>query len=138
MLRELSSFRVDGRDHMLRVLAVDDDPQILQLLSLTLGLDGFDVATANNGGEALESIAEEIPDVVLLDIMMPVLDGWQVCERLKADEATRDLPVVFLSARSQHADRARGMELGARAFMTKPFDPTELHMLLEGIALGAA
>lgn len=123
---------------MMRVLAVDDDPQILHLLVLTLGLDGFDVVTATNGIEALASIAEDQPDVVLLDIMMPNLDGWQVCERLKADEATRDLPVVFLSARSQVADHARGMALGAAAFMTKPFDPTELYDLLEDLATSAA
>ena len=123
---------------MMRVLAVDDDPQILQLLQLTLGLDGFDVSTASNGGEALECIAEDAPDVVLLDVMMPGVDGWEVCERLKADAATRDLPVVFLSARSQLADRTRGMELGATAFMTKPFDPTELHNLLQDIAANAA
>ena len=122
----------------MRVLAVDDDPQILQLLQLTLGLDGFDVATASNGGEALASIAADVPDVVLLDVMMPGMDGWQVCERIKADASTRDLPVVFLSARSQLTDRARGLELGAAAFMTKPFDPTELYDLIDGLTAGAA
>ena len=118
---------------MTRVLAVDDDPQILHLLRLTLTLDGFDVDTASDGDEALLRLAECTPDVVLLDVMMPVRDGWDVCAAIKADATLCHVPVVFLSARCQAADVERGRALGASAFLTKPFDPSELAEILSGV-----
>ena len=119
---------------MVRVLAVDDDPTILRLLQVNLEMDGHEVHLAENGLRALEQVRDVAPEVVLLDIMMPDLDGWQVCERLRADEAYRDLPIVFLSARAQEADLARGREVGADAYITKPFDPEALIETVERLA----
>ena len=119
---------------VVRVLAVDDDPTILRLLEVNLEMDGHEVHTAADGQEALDRVAEIAPDVVLLDVMMPHLDGWQVCERLRADERFADLPVVFLSARAQETDLARGDAVGADAYVTKPFDPLALVELIERLA----
>jgi DNA-binding response OmpR family regulator len=119
---------------VVRVLAVDDDPTILRLLQVNLEMDGHEVFTAEDGEMALVRAREVAPQVVLLDVMMPNLDGWQVCERLRADEATADLPVVFLSARAQESDLARGHAVGADAYVTKPFDPLELVELVERLA----
>ena len=119
---------------MVRVLAVDDDPTILRLLQVNLEMEGHEVHTAENGRDALERIREVEPEVVLLDVMMPHLDGWQVCEQLREDHAFDELPVVFLSARAQQADLARGRHVGADAYITKPFDPLELVELIERLA----
>ncbi len=81
---------------------------------------------AANGQEALDKARASLPDVILLDVMMPGLDGWEVCRRLKEDEATRDVPVIFLSARAQEEDRRRGLALGVFDYVIKPFDPDHL------------
>jgi CheY-like chemotaxis protein len=109
-----------------RVLACDDDPVILRLLQVNLELEGYDVLLAHNGEEAVEVATAEHPDLVLLDVMMPRLDGYQAVQRLKQNPATRDIPVIFLSARAQLADIERGKASGANAYMTKPFDPDDL------------
>jgi len=109
-----------------RILVADDDPVILRLLEVNFTLEGFEVELAGRGEEALDKAQEGGFDLILLDVMMPGLDGWQVCERLKADPLTADIPVVFLSARTQEQDRARGFGLGVAAYVTKPFDPDEL------------
>ena len=109
-----------------RVLVVDDDASIRQLLELTFSVEGFEVTTARDGREGLHSALDDPPDVVVLDVMMPELDGWTVAERLKADPRTADVPVVFLSARTQDSDLRRGRELGAAAYVTKPFDTFDL------------
>ncbi len=119
---------------MVRVLAVDDDPTILRLLQVNLEMEGHEVHTADNGRDALERLPEVEPEVVLLDVMMPHLDGWQVCEQLRTDAAFDALPVVFLSARAQEADLSRGRAVGADAYVTKPFDPLELVELIERLA----
>lgn len=111
---------------MAKILAVDDDPVILRLLEVNLGMEGHDVDTAGDGEEALERLAAFKPDLVLLDIMMPKKDGWEVCQEIKADPVFSDVPVVFLSARARGADIDRGTELGAAAYVTKPFDPVDL------------
>jgi DNA-binding response OmpR family regulator len=116
---------------VVRVLAVDDDPTILRLLEVNLEMDGHEVHTATDGQDALDRVGEVLPDVVILDVMMPNLDGWQVCERLRADERFADLPVVFLSARAQESDLTRGDNAGADAYVTKPFDPLALVELVE-------
>jgi DNA-binding response OmpR family regulator len=113
-----------------RVLVVDDDPIILELLVLNLELEGHDVVTASDGRQALDRAQDADPDLVLLDIMMPEIDGFEVCERLRADPATASLPVVFLSARAHEADLVRGTKVGADAYVTKPFDPMELMELI--------
>ncbi len=109
-----------------RILVADDDPVILRLVEVNLGLEGFEVETASGGELALRKAEDVAPDLIVLDVMMPGLDGWEVCRRLKADEDTADIPVIFLSARSQEDDRRHGMELGVVAYVTKPFDPTKL------------
>ena len=110
-----------------RVLVVDDDRVIQQLLEVNLELEGYEVvATASDGKEALEKIRELRPDLVILDIMMPKMDGLEVCRRLRADPQLAAIPVVLLSARAQDMDIREGLELGASAYLTKPFDPVEL------------
>jgi CheY-like chemotaxis protein len=110
-----------------RVLVVDDDRVIQQLLEVNLELEGYEVvATASDGREALDKIAELGPDLVILDIMMPKMDGLEVCRHLKADPKLARIPVVLLSARAQDLDVREGMDIGADAYLTKPFDPVEL------------
>ena len=108
------------------MLIVDDDAVILRLLEVNFRLEGYDVESASRGEAALERAAANTPDIIVLDVMMPGLDGWQVCERLRAAPALADTPVVFLSARAQDDDRARGHALGVVDYVTKPFDPSEL------------
>ncbi len=114
-----------------RILVADDDPVILRLIQVNLELEGYQVLTANNGEEALEQATAEKPDLVILDIMMPRLDGYQTCERLKAEDMTKDIPVVFLSAKAQQADIEKGKSYGVEEYLTKPFDPTELLEVVE-------
>ena len=109
-----------------RVLLVDDDPVIVRLLQVNFRLEGFEVQTASRGDEALATAREWGPDVVVLDVMMPGVDGWEVCERMTQDPDIRDVPVVFLSARAQDEDRERGYALGVVEYVTKPFDPAAL------------
>ena len=114
-----------------KVLAVDDDPVIQRLLQVNLEMEGYEVELAGDGEEALAKVREFGPAIVLLDIMMPKLDGWQVCAAMKEDPALANIPVVFLSARAQDADVQRGTDLGAAAYITKPFDPIDLLELVE-------
>jgi len=110
-----------------RVLVVDDDRVIQQLLEVNLQLEGYDVvATASDGAEALEKITELKPDLVILDIMMPKMDGLEVCRRLRENADTAKIPVILLSARAQDLDIREGLDIGASAYLTKPFDPVEL------------
>jgi DNA-binding response OmpR family regulator len=119
---------------VVRILAVDDDPTILRLLQVNLEMEGHEVLTAGDGHEALARLREAAPEVVLLDVMMPGLDGWQVCEQVRADASIANTPIVFLSARAQESDLARGVEVGADAYVTKPFDPLALVELVERLA----
>lgn len=105
------------------VLVVDDDPHIRQLLTFALQKAGLDVREAEDGEEALASIAATVPDLVVLDINMPRMDGIEVCRRIRAQG---DLPVLFLSSRDDEIDRILGMELGADDYVTKPFSPREV------------
>ncbi|MGH9149563.1 MAG: response regulator transcription factor [Acidimicrobiales bacterium] len=108
------------------VLVVDDDPVIVRLLQLNFELEGYTVLTARDGIEGLERARAAHPDVMLVDIMMPRMDGLAVTRALKADPATAAIPVILLSARAQASDIERGVETGADAYLTKPFDPLEL------------
>ena len=109
-----------------RILVVDDDRVIQQLLRVNLELEGYTVHIASDGEEALHSFAEFQPHLILLDIMMPKLDGWEVSRRLKQQPGGRDVPIILLSARAQDADMRRGTEIGVAAYVTKPFDPIQL------------
>jgi CheY-like chemotaxis protein len=103
-----------------RVLAVDDEPINLELIEGILAPEGYEVVLAGSGEGALASVAEKQPDVILLDVMMPRLDGFEVARRLKAEEATRDIPIIFVTGRTDVEDEARGFELGAVDYVTKP------------------
>lgn len=110
----------------MRVLVVDDDAVIRDLIRINLELEGFDVHTAADGQECLEVVAALTPDVITLDVMMPRLDGYRTAERLNADPATSNIPILMLSARAQEQDRRRGEACGVRVYLTKPFDPDDL------------
>ena len=122
---------------MARVLAVDDDPVIQRLLQVNLEMEGYEVETASDGVEALEKVRSFAPDLVLLDVMMPRKDGWQVCAEMRDDPALGAIPVIFLSARAQDADMQKGTDLGASYYVTKPFDPIELLDLVAELTAGA-
>ncbi|GGI03964.1 hypothetical protein GCM10011354_06680 [Egicoccus halophilus] len=121
---------------MVRVLAVDDDPTILRLLQVNLEMEGHEVLLADNGRVALDTIRAQQPEVVLLDVMMPEMDGFQVCEAVRADPELTATPIVFVSARAQQADLDRGFASGADAYITKPFDPVDLVETIERLAAG--
>jgi CheY-like chemotaxis protein len=114
-----------------RVLVVEDEPAIRALCRVNLQLAGMEVVEAGDGREALDVLAHERFDVVVLDLMLPELDGWEVAERLRSNERTRDVPIVALSARAAHSDIERAHAVGADSYITKPFDPTELAEYLE-------
>jgi len=103
-----------------RVLVVDDDPDVRSFLSAFLELEGYEVQTAANGAEALHSVAEQRPDVILLDLMMPVMDGWTFCRQLAMNHHTSHPPIIIISA--SHELDGRLQEAGASAFIAKPFD----------------
>lgn len=107
------------------ILVVDDEISVVEVVSLYLRRDGFDVRVANNGREALTAIQSKLPTLVVLDVMLPELDGLEIMRRLRADP-TLDIPVILLTARSQEVDRIYGLELGADDYVTKPFSPAEL------------
>ncbi len=122
-----------GIARALRVLVVDDEAPIRLLCRVNLEAEGMNVLEAPDGPSGLELARAERPDAVLLDVMMPGLDGWTVAERLLADEETREIPIVFLTARADLRDRARGMDLGGLGYVTKPFNPVELASLVREV-----
>jgi CheY-like chemotaxis protein len=111
---------------MPKILVVDDEEHILMILKDSLEFSGFNVVTAANGEEALDQVAKTSPDLLVLDIGMPKLDGWEVCRRLKGNEKTRQIPIIILTAYAQSSDQRKGMDLGADRFITKPCDLTYL------------
>ena len=115
---------------MTSVLVIDDEAPIRLLCKVNLEAEGMDVLEAADGPTGLEQAREQTPDVVLLDVMMPGLDGWQVAEHLLQDERTSDIPIIFLTARAEFRDRARGLDIGGVDYVTKPFNPLELAPLV--------
>jgi CheY-like chemotaxis protein len=120
-----------------RVMVVEDDDTIRQLITVNLELEGFDVVTATDGQEALERVKELAPCVMTLDVMMPRLDGWETAARLRADDETKDIKLVLLSARAQQSDLQRGEQIGVDAYLTKPFDPDDLIDIVRRLAADA-
>ena len=121
----------DGyRGVVTNVLVIDDEAPIRLLCKVNLEAEGMDVLEAADGPSGLEQAREQAPDVVLLDVMMPGLDGWQVAEALLQDDRTRDIPIIFLTARAEFRDRARGLDIGGVDYVTKPFNPLELAPLV--------
>jgi DNA-binding response OmpR family regulator len=115
------------------VLVADDDPDILSLVTLRLERSGYDVVSAGDGEQALERARTRAPDLALLDVMMPKLDGYEVTARLRQEEATRHLPVILLTARVQESDIARGVEAGADDYVKKPFSTHELRDRVQAV-----
>src|SRR3954467_13101389 len=113
-----------------RVLVIDDEAPIRLLCRVNLEAEGMQVLEAADGPTGLERAREALPDVILLDVMMPGLDGWQVAEELLDSESTSSIPIVFLTARAAVRDRARGLDLGGIDYVTKPFNPVELAPLV--------
>jgi two-component system alkaline phosphatase synthesis response regulator PhoP len=109
-----------------RILVAEDDAEVMDLVRVYLAREGFEVAAAGDGETALELAQSRGPDLLVLDVMLPKLDGWAVCRRLREQEATRRLPIVMLTSRSDEMDRVLGLELGADDYVTKPFSPREL------------
>ncbi len=123
---------------MARVMAVDDDPVIRGLLEVNLEMEGHDVVTAVDGRDALDKVRADPPDLILLDVMMPNVNGWEAAAALKSDPTTRAIPVILLSARAMEADRRKGEEIGVEEYVTKPFDPIELMELVSRLVQGQA
>ncbi len=116
-----------------KILVVDDEVYILHILDFSLGAEGFDVITANNGELAVEKAIQEKPDLIVLDVMMPVLDGYETCRRLKREPVTKNIPVILLTAKGREADKRLGFEVGAIDYIVKPFSPNRLIGRIEEI-----
>jgi two-component system, OmpR family, alkaline phosphatase synthesis response regulator PhoP len=115
------------------VLVIDDEAPIRLLCRVNLEAEGMTVLEASDGPTGLEQARENTPDVVLLDVMMPGLDGWRVAEQLLQDERTSEIPIIFLTARAEFRDRARGLDIGGVDYVTKPFNPLELAPLVRDL-----
>ena len=109
-----------------RILVVDDEIYIVHILDFSLGMEGYEVITALDGEQALEKARAEKPDLIVLDIMMPKLDGYETCKMLKAETDTKEIPVILLSAKGRNVDQKIGFEVGADDYITKPFSPRKL------------
>ncbi len=109
-----------------KILAVDDEKHIVRLVQINLQKEGYDVVTASNGREALEQVEREKPDLVIMDVMMPEMGGFEALQEMKANEATSTIPVIMLTAKAQDADVFEGWKSGADLYLTKPFNPQEL------------
>jgi len=113
-----------------KVLVVDDEPGVIEIVRANLEWEGFTVSEASDGLQALEQVRTEAPDLVILDVMLPGLDGWGVLERIAANPETAGLPVIMLTVKDADADVVRGLEGGAVEYVTKPFDPVGLAQLV--------
>ncbi|MFA5780029.1 MAG: response regulator [Elusimicrobiota bacterium] len=118
---------------MAKIIIADDDFEISELIKITLENEGHTVSSFNNGLDAYQSALKEIPDLIILDVMMPKMNGYEVCEKLKEIPATRLLPIIMLTSQSQTKDKITGLKLGADDYLTKPFDPYELAARVDGI-----
>ena len=113
------------REHK-RLLLIDDDPNLILLVKDYLEFRGYEVVTAENGREALDVLEQDIPDMIICDVMMPEMDGYTFVNHVREDERTSWIPVLFLSAKGQSQDRVKGLNIGADVYMVKPFEPEEL------------
>jgi len=118
---------------MTTILVAEDERDIRELITFTLKYHGFEVITADNGEQALQLASEAQPDLLLLDVRMPRLSGYEVCQRVKQQESTRHIPVVFLSAKGQEAEIQQGRQAGAIDYILKPFSPQELAERLKAL-----
>jgi DNA-binding response OmpR family regulator len=113
-----------------RILVVDDDEMVLIALNELLRPEGFEVHTVSSGTEALKRIDENTYDLLMLDIIMPEMDGFELCKRIREKEGLRETPIVFLTAKSREEDRGHGLEVGANLFLTKPISPEKLLLII--------
>ncbi len=118
---------------MAKILVVDDEPDALELVSFNLKSAGYEVVTADNGSEALKKARQHVPDLILLDVMLPEVDGLEVCKLLRRDPATAPIPIIMLTAKAGEIDRVLGLELGAEDYVTKPFSPRELVLRVKNL-----
>ncbi len=109
-----------------RILVVDDEIYIVHILDFSLGMEGYEVLTALDGEQALERLKTDKPDLIVLDIMMPKVDGYEVCRTIKANPETQHIPVILLSAKGRNVDQKMGFDVGADDYITKPFSPRKL------------
>ena len=110
-----------------RILCIEDEPEMIDLIRLILGRRGFEVSGANGGMAGIKAVRAELPDLVLLDLMMPDMDGWEVYQQMKADEATRHIPVIVVTAKAQSIDKVLGLHIAkVDDYIAKPFSPQEL------------
>jgi two-component system alkaline phosphatase synthesis response regulator PhoP len=116
-----------------KVLVVDDEEYIQHILNFSFGAEGYDVLTASDGEEALKRARKDRPDVIVLDIMMPKMDGYEACKRLKSDPQTKNIPVILLTAKGRDVDRKLGTAAGADDYVVKPFSPGRLIERVQGI-----
>lgn len=114
-----------------KILLVEDEPDIIRLVKFTLEQRNFEVVATSNGLAAIEIASTENPDLILLDVMMPVINGYETCERLKKNEKTKDIPVIILSAKAQKKEVDRALRAGAADFIAKPFSPRQLREKIE-------
>jgi two-component system sensor histidine kinase/response regulator len=111
---------------MKKVLIVDDNPDILEILKLRLKASGFDVVSASNGKIAIKKAEEENPNLIIMDVIMPEMNGFEACKHLKANPKTKDIPVIMLTSLANEKDLTKGLEQGANCFITKPFNVSDL------------
>ena len=116
-----------------KVLVVDDEEYIQHILNFSFGAEGYEVVTAADGEEAVAKARNEKPDIIVLDIMMPKMDGYEACRKLKADPKTKDIPVILLTAKGRDVDRKLGSEAGADDYVVKPFSPGRLIERVDGM-----
>lgn len=116
-----------------KVLVVDDEEYIQHILNFSFGAEGYEVITAADGAEAIEKAISEKPDIIVLDIMMPKMDGYQACKKLKSDPQTKSIPVILLTAKGRDIDRRLGSDAGADDYVVKPFSPGRLIERVEGM-----
>ena len=134
----ITESEVEGRirrlsDTRTKILIVDDELDTLLPLKRALEMEDFNVIEAQDGVEALEKVRSEIPDLVLLDLMLPRINGFEVCQRLKQDEATSSIPIIMLTAKGETSDKIEGIEIGADDYVTKPFNLDELKARIKAV-----
>jgi len=118
---------------MKKILIVDDRPEVVELVRVTLEGEDYQIVDASDGKEALKKVRLEKPDLVLLDVVMPKMDGFEVCRKLKKDPETQEIPIIMLTAKAQKVDKEKGRQVGASDYITKPFSPSALLTKIEEI-----
>lgn len=116
-----------------KILVADDDKNLVNLITSRLENSGYDVITANDGLKAFDAASNELPDIIILDVMMPKMEGFEVCKKLKSQDSTKNIPVIMLTALSNESDLTEGLEKGADSFLTKPFIADDLLAEIEQV-----